>query len=351
MTMDAQKEVPRISPDVCELASGERIFIHLFRPEDAPGIGRLFHAVYGDSYPVRHFYEPKGLAKALETGAGYSIVARTQGGDIIGHIGLFRSSPYPGLYECGAGLVLPDYRKGGINLMLSNHVYERLGLELGLEEVWGEAVCNHVHMQKAVLRYKLVETGIEVDLMPAVTYAKEKSSSGRVASLAVFRTYTPRPHTVYLPPFYENALRFLYSELDDQRALALSVEDPPAGTASKASMETYNFAGVARIAFGAVGTDFESCFDDMEKELIKGGIKVIQVSVNLACPWTRGAVAALRGRGYFIGGILPRWMDDDALLMQKIMFRPCWEGIHLLSDRALEILRIIRDDWEQRNSL
>jgi GNAT superfamily N-acetyltransferase len=348
--MGDERKVPVIEPDVCELASGERIFIHLFRPKNAPGIGRLFEAIYGPNYPVRRYYSQEELAEGLETGDSYSIVARRESGDIVGHLGLFRSSPYPRLYECGAGLVLPEYRGGGISTLLSSHLYERLGPALGLEEIWGESVCNHVYQQKVVLKHQHVETGLEVDLMPAATYAKEKSSSGRVASVAASRCYIPRPHAVYLPPVYENALRRLYSELDDGRTLAVSGDDPPAGTASEFLLHVYGFAQVARIPFRVIGSDFESCFNGLENKALAGNIKVIQVSLNLACPWVRHAVEVLRGRGFFIGGILPRWFDDDALLMQKIMGRPGWEGIHLFSDRAREILGIVRNDWEEVTS-
>ena len=228
-----------------------------------------------------------------------------------------------------------------------NHTYERLAPVLGLEAIWGEAVCNHVYMQKAVRHHKHVETGLEVDLMPEETYAKEKSSSGRVASLIVFRSYVPRPHTVYLPPVYEDALRSIYSGLDDRRTLALSSEDLPAGVASQASIEIYDFPGVARIAFRAMGGDFESYFDKLEKEILTEKIKVVQVSINLACPSSARAAEVLRGRGYFLGGILPRWFGDDALLMQKIVGKPGWDGIHLFDERAEEILGIIRNDWEE----
>ncbi len=156
--MNAERKFFRIEPDECELTTGERIFIHLFRPEDAPGIGKLFQAVYGDGYPVKRFYNPEELAEALEKEENYSVVARTQSGDIIGHMGLFRSAPFAGLYETGGGLVLPEYRKAGINILMLDHVYQRLVPSLGLEETWGEAVCNHVFMQKTVARQKHVET-------------------------------------------------------------------------------------------------------------------------------------------------------------------------------------------------
>ena len=95
------RKVPQIEPDMCELASGEKIFIHLFRPEDAPGIGQLFHVVYGNEYPIKHFYNPPELLSALERGENYSIVARTEDGRIIGHMGVFRSS------TCRSALPVP----------------------------------------------------------------------------------------------------------------------------------------------------------------------------------------------------------------------------------------------------
>ncbi len=343
--MYSNKDLQSVVADEHELGSGERLFIHIFRPEDAMGIRRLFQAVYGDGYPVRHFYEPEKLAAALKMGENYSIVARKENGDVIGHMALFRSSPYGGVYEAGAGIIIPDYRKAGINRMLLDFAYERIAPELGLVEVWGEAVCNHVVMQKACQAYSHVETGLEVDLMPAEAYVKEKSASGRVASLLVFRSYIPRPHTVFLPAVHEDSLRFLYSGLDEPRTLDTSRENPPEGLSSDASTQVFDFARVARVAVTAMGADFESYFKKLENEKIPADTKVVQVWVNLACPWVGHAVEILRGRGYFIGGVLPRWFDDDGLLMQKINGRPDWEGINLFSERAGKILEIVKNDW------
>ena len=273
--------------EVFKLDTAEEVFVHLFRRDDAPGIGRLFRAVYGEKYPVKHFYDPALLMEAFEKGESYSIVARTGRGDIIGHMGLFRSSPSPRLYECGAGLVLPEYRKAGINHMMIQHVYEKMAAHIGMVEVWGEAVCNHEYMQKTVLHYKHVETGIEVDLMPAETYTKEKSSSGRVSSVVVFRAYVLKPHTVYIPPVYDSALRFLYSGLDDDRTLENGHLQPPAEIRSHASSRVFGFARVARVGVDSIGAEFDSY----------------------------------------------------------------WEGIRLFSDRAAEILRILKLDWEDCSQL
>ncbi len=336
-----------VEPETHDIGAGEKVTVGLFRPEDGPGIGRLFRAVYGDGYPVKAFYDPGALSEAYDAGANYSVVARRPDGQIIGHVAIFRSSPFRHLYEAGAGLVLPEYRKAGINKLMLTHLFETIAPRLGVEEVWGEAVCNHTIMQKAVLQYKHVETGLEVDLMPAEAYTKERSAAGRVASLVCFRAYRPRPHKVYLPKTYESFLRDLYSGLDDVRTLGVSENRFPEAEASNATTEVFEFAQVARIGVTGIGGDFESFHERLENGLVSSGIKVLQVWMNLACPWVGAAVEALGRKGYFIGGLLPRWFDDDGLLMQKIIGRPDWEGIQLLSDRAREILRMVRADWER----
>jgi GNAT superfamily N-acetyltransferase len=345
--MTIQQNIPQAEPEEHDTGAGERVVVSLFRPEDGPGIARLFRAVYGDGYPVRTFYDPAALMKAFESGESYSVAARKAGGEVIGHVALFRSSPYPNLYEAGAGLVLPEYRKEGINRLLLTHLYDKIAPGLGVEEVWGEAVCNHITMQKAVQHYRHVETGLEVDLMPAEAYETEKSASGRVASLLCFRAYQAGHHSVYLPPIYEKDLRYLYSGLDDLRNLAVSNEELPDGVFSHATSQTFEFARVVRIAVERIGVDFESYWHALENDILLTDVRVVQVWLNLACPCVGHAVSVLRDGGYFFGGLLPRWFDDDGLLMQKIIGRPDWEGIHLFSDRAGDILGMVRSDWEQ----
>jgi len=59
-------------------------------------------------------------------------------------------------------------------------------------------------------------------------------------------------------------------------------------------------------------------------------------------------VEVFRANGYFLGGLLPRWFDEDGLMMQKLFCPPEWEKIHLYTDRAKRISGIVRQD---RNSV
>ena len=69
-----------------------------------------------------------------------------------------------------------------------------------------------------------METALEIALMPAEAYDKEKSSSGRVAALLIFRRYASKPHRVYIPAVYERQLRFIYEGLDDVREVCVGCE-------------------------------------------------------------------------------------------------------------------------------
>jgi hypothetical protein len=328
-----------------EIDPGQSFEIDLFRPQDAEAVGHCFRSVYGEAYPVKTVYLPEKLIQENASGNLYTIVARTPKGDIVGHMALFRSAPCNFVYETGQGLVLPIYRRRGINNLLFKYAFEELPPKLGIEESFGEAVTNHIINQKYVSTYGHIETAIEVDLMPVEAYAKEQSSSGRVSSLDVFRSYKPKPHHIYIPPIYKDALEFIYAELDDQRIQSPASEVIVSDAASRASIVIYDHASVARINISDIGSDFESVIRNCEKQAFEQSVIVTQVWLKLDLPSIGAAVNILRSRGYFLGGPFPRWFDTDGLLMQKIATEPNWGGIQLYSQRAKNILEIIKQDW------
>jgi hypothetical protein len=325
---------------------GQSWEVDLFRPGDAVGVAGLFRSVYGEGYPIRTYVDPERLI--AENGAGriISSVARTPKGDIVGHTALFQSAPYPGIRESGAGAVHANYRGGkGIFTNLCAHGIEVAAREFGVEAVYGESVCNHVFTQKMTHSLGCVSQAVEVDLMPASAYEHEKSAPGRVASILDFKTIRPKPHAVYLPSAYEKALRFIYKGLDDQRDIAVSMKNVPTQRVSRVETRYFDFAQVARVAVPETGADFSQVFDRKEKEARERGSVVIQVWLNLSQPRVGEAVAILMEKGYFLGGVLPRWFDSDGLLMQRIWKVPDFDTIQLHFDRAKRILELVKADW------
>jgi len=331
-----------------EIKPGQDFQIELFKPEDAKGVTNLFRSIYGREYPVKTFLDPELLLKECEAGRVISSVAITADGDIVGHSALFLSAPYKGVYESGAGLVHKHYRGGqGIFTGLVAHGTEVAAKKFNLEGIFGESVCNHVFSQKMTNKLGFVTTSIEVDLMPAAAYAKEKSARGRVASLLDFKLYKPRFQKVFIPSVYEEMLSFIYSGFDDKRELIISSKALPDSEKTKINTQYFDFAKVARIAVWNAGADFKKVFAKKEEQLKKSGASVIQVWINLGNSWNHNVADILRKKRYFAGGVLPRWFDSDGMLMMKIDHTPHWEEITINFDHAKKILNLVQKDWQE----
>jgi hypothetical protein len=321
--------------------------IGLFEHRDGQGVADLFRKVYGDAYPVKLVYDPNALMAALETRENIPVVARTSDREVIAYQALYRSAPNPAVYEAGQGLVHPDFRGAGINTEISRYMRDVLIPDLSAESIFGEAVCNHTHMQRSWGGLGNIETAIEVDLMPREAYAAEGSASGRVSTLFMCRVPEKMSSITYLPPPYEKPLRLLYEGIEDRSDFRTGNASLPA-TGTEFAVQVFDFAGVARVAVNEAGDDFAVLMEQKEAELLARKIVVLQVWLRLSWPFVGRLTGILRGRGYFLGGLLPRWFPgSDGILMQKLAGPPNWDGIHLYSERAAEILSIVRSDWKE----
>ncbi|MBI5247987.1 MAG: hypothetical protein HY912_00705, partial [Desulfomonile tiedjei] len=321
--------------------------VDLFRSEDAAGVAQLFRSVHGEDYPIKIFYDPPELIRANQEGDYYSVVARSTGGEIVGIHNLFRSAPSRAVYEWGVGLVLKEWRSIGVSAAIERFMIESVVPELGMHTVFGEPVTIHLQMQKHSEQHGFQPTALEVGLMPGEAYFGEGVVSSRVSTLLSFRIYRNIPQKIFVPITYNEAIRFMYGDFTSGRTFLDSTEPIPTTAASEAKMDVFDFAKVARISFHETGSDFAERLSDLESKAVVKGSIVIQVWLKLTSPWIGSVVSWLQTSGFFIGGVLPQWFDDDGLLMQKILFTPDFESIQLYSDRALRMRDIVKSDWQR----
>lgn len=318
-----------------------------FQPGDAEQVVRLFVEVYGDDYPIRRVYDPQQLIEAAGSDSYLPFVARSETGQVISYAALCRSAPYRGIYELVQGIVSSDFRGAGIGRTMFEYVEHLLTTLPGAETYFGESVCNHLHSQKACAHIKSIDTGLELDLMPGAVYAKDTPDTGRIAVLDSFRSFVSKPHRIYLPERYEEIVRYLYDGFDDQRTLSLSTAKIPSGQRTILSVKQHSEIGVVRLAVTEAGEDLIQQLDAVLGECAGQAVKVIQLWLKSSQPWIGEAVELVRERGFYFGGIFPRWFDDDGIMLQKIAGRPNWEGIKLHSERALNIRDAVFKDWSQ----
>lgn len=323
------------------------IEIDFFRPSDAVGVARLFLEVYGHDYPIKVYTTPELLIEENKTGRIISSVARTEQGEIVGHVALFLSAPYKKSYESGAGLILPAYRGLGLNGPLLAHSFQKTSQRFEMEEIFGEAVCNHILMQKTSQNLGARSGVLEVDLMPASTYQHEKSATGRVSVMLGFITVKPKPHSLYLPSIYSSQLKTIYAGLEVERTFLPAQDIPPKHLYSRGQMEVMETAGMARISLSQIGDDFSRFIGAKEKEAREKKAEVIQVLLPLGIADIGYATEILRSQGFFLGGPLPRWFDTDGFLMQKVFHIPDWGSIKTYSPQDHLLLELTKEDWEK----
>ena len=325
----------------------EEMEISLFRPEDAPGVAELFRAVYGEGYPVKVYYHPDQLVAAVAAGDIIQVVARAGQGRVVGVESMFHTAPFEGVYEMGAGLVLAEFRNRGLSKALNRHLTEEVIPQGKVAMAFGEPVCNHVFQQKAREGLGYVNTALEVDLMPAAAYSREGSASGRVAALMGFKGYQERVHEVWLPGRHAWQLREIYQGTGQERIFREADPSARLRGATQLKAQVFDFAQTARVAVPAAGADLAERLDELLAELRGRGVVVAQAWLDLASPAVGAAVEVLRARGFFLGGLLPRWFDQDGLLLQKVYGLPNWEEIQVASTRSLRILEMVRQDWRE----
>lgn len=342
----------RLAREAYQVPPGQRLGVRRMTPEDALGVARLFFAVYGASYPFETYYVPERLVEANLRGDVLSAVAFTRSGDVVAHAALYRSSaPFRGLFEAGQATVLPAYRSTFAMPAIGELLFEKVApSEEGIEAVFGEAVTLHVATQRFGAMAGLVETGIEVGLMPAATYAGEGAGSDRISTVLAFRVLRDAPRPLFLPAEYASELRGLLPALGLPRELSPAAAAAPPGSTTRLSPLFYDEAGVARLNVEATGEDFDAVLREAEGEARRRGCEVVQAFVNLGEAACGAAVAALRARGFFFGGVLPRWFDTDGLLLQRLPALPRLDALLLDAERSREILALVRADLERNPS-
>ncbi len=332
-----------------QVEAGQDFAVERFRPEDAIGVAGLFLSVYGDGYPQKQYYDPEWLIAANASNEVVSVVARTAKGDIVSHMAVYRgAAPNPRLYELGIGLTLPQYRGRQAAGVIAGHLVKLLP-SLGLDGAFGEAVCNHTVTQKIAYAAGFAGTAVELDLMPAGIYDAGKSAAGRVTCLFSFLPLNDPPQTLYVPEIHQEPIRFILEGMPEGRTVEPAALTPQRA-GSRVTSKIFDFASVSRCQVMACGEDIAAELEGVEREASAKSCTTRQVFLALADPGIGRAAAFLRGKGYFLGGLVPRWFEDgDGLLLQRLMHPPGFSQVKLWDDRARHLLALVEAGWRAVN--
>jgi acyl carrier protein len=340
--------VGRILENRQEVEAGRSYAVGPLRPGDGQGIAQLFYAIYGDRYPVEDYYIPERVEALNAQGNLLTVVARLDTGTVAGQGAYYQSSPpNKALFEFGQVMVDPAYRHTPMAARIIREM-DRLSRAMPQAQgFFGEAVCTHLVTQKLVDRQGYSECGLEVSLMPSGAYEKEGAGSHRVSCLLAARIDRDRRMALHLPDCYRQELAFILEGFSLDRDVLFGGPDRPTAPETVFERRRFEFAQVERVQASCIGGDFPGRAAALDQEAVARGLAVVQVFVNAGDPGAAFAVAALRERGFFLGGLVPLWFGTDGLLMQKLYVAPEFDAINLYSARGKAILEFVRADYSR----
>lgn len=350
---DARAEVlASLKAGYAELTPGQKVEHRVFRPEDAPGVARLFYQVYGEDYPVDAPYVPELLIEANRAGRIRTLVSVAADGSVVGQAAFYQSSPpNKRLYEFGQMLVDKAYRNTFVASRLHQFIFRNMfGQMEGVDGEFGEAVCHHLVTQKMSRGAQYMECGLEVGLMPQAAYAGE-GVTGRVSCLLHVRVNNGGAGALFLPACWRGQVEAILPFWPLERDIRLSGPESsaPAGSLTELAVERFGLADMTRLDVHRIGADFPV---RLEAELAAArsvGHVLVQVFLNLGESWCGQAAEALRQAGFFFGGFLPLWFGatgpgPDALLAQRFLEPVRLAVLKTQSEAGAEVVRLTLDD-------
>jgi GNAT superfamily N-acetyltransferase len=324
--------------------------IDLFKPEDAEGVVDIYRAIYGGYFPIPEIYHAVWHIKQAQSNDSLRVVARLPDGRIIGTAALFRSVPTNiQLYESGGLMVRQEYRNQKIAAQLAHYIYNSLQARYAIGQIWAEAVCDHLFSQRLSIENGYTACALELDIMPEDVSQKRSGSNiahSRVSELVVFKAYNQNRQLVYLPAAYEDALTKLYAPFQFGHQFLIPGSKRVTELSTNADIDSTS-NGLTRISVTQIGTDFTAWLDRTDNELKNSESMAYQVILPLDTPLIDPAAEMLRNKGYWLGGLLPRWFGHDGLLMQKTVHEPDFSKIKVYSQPGEAVLAMVAADYNE----
>lgn len=313
--------------------------------ENAAKVSDIFRVLYGDRFPASYVYRAEGVMGEIDAGRLAASLALAPDGEAIGYASVFKTAPNPALWEGGNLLVAPGGDRGDLAWDLFQH-YLQPGRIPGppSDGLFVEAVCHHYFTQLGCAKAGFVDCALVLDQMNGADFVERAPETDRVACLLQFLEQSEPNGTCYLPEPYFEALSMLLGQLHPRNIRSGGAPLPDRGETVR-SDSWFAGAGMWRVSVSSVGARWGTVLNELLDQARERGVTSLQVVLSTEMPHMTALVEEMRRRGFFLGGLFPRWFGNDGVMMQNVLGKePDFEGIKLYGDTAKTLLEFIRND-------
>lgn len=313
---------------------------------NAARVASVFRAIYGNDFPVAYVYDADLLMAELLSGKLIAALACDDDDRAVGYISCYRCAPNPRLWEVGNLLVVPEYSASSLALSLTDYFLQPENLPRGFNDgIVDEAVCHHYFTQVSCAKAGMVDCALAVDQLDGASFKQHRPETSRVACLLQFLEYSAVSEPCHLPQRYVGILRRVLEPLCARHLLASDAPLPTSGE-TISSDHWWAAAGTWRVAVSRVGSDWGEFLDRLLRQAHERRAVSLQLVLSTDQSCLDEAVEAMRRRGFFLGGLFPRWFGADGIMLQQVLGQaPDFTGIKLYGRVAKELLEFIETDW------
>ena len=315
--------------------------------QNAAHVAGVFRAIYGDDFPVAYVYDADLLLAEIAGERLAAALAVNADGCPAGYVSCYKCAPNPRLWEGGNLIVVPEYSASSLALSLADHFLQPGNLPSGRSDgIFGEAVCHHYFTQVSCAKAGMTAAALALDQLDGASFKQHRPQTARVACLLQFLEFAEASAPCHLPRRYDGILRRMLASLRPRRLLAGDAPLPTVGE-TQSNDDWYAAAGTWRVSVSRIGGDWEAFLDRMLDEARTRRAISLQIVLSADHPCIDAAVEAMRQRGFFLGGMFPRWFGADGVMLQQVFGKvPDFDGIRLYEPQAKELLEFIETDWK-----
>jgi hypothetical protein len=275
----------------------------LMQPEDAAGVTRCFHEVYGDTYPTAYFYDPAKLVELNRAGTLVSAVAISDlTGEVVGHSAAQRYGSSANA-EAGFSVVVPAHRKGNLTIPICEVMVKEVA-RFGIHRLISHEVTNHPAMQILGARLGFKPCAVALGAMPAGTTFKkmnENLSQRESCVVLMYFCVLPEPVFVCAPAHHRAMVERIYDAIGKPATFQHLPEPSGAGQVEIQINRAWN---IADIQVRYTGTETAA---DIRRHLSKlTEVEKIDI-VYLELPLDQGGIDGVcrdaEAMGFFFAGL------------------------------------------------
>ena len=348
--MDIALRRPRLPlhPDQCDQPAAAppdaaEVVIDHPRPADAAGVAACFRAVYGEAYLHPDVYDPARYLADIARGDLIAVVARDQGGAVVGHLAL-EMGPGPAVAERGEAVVLPAWRGRGLLERMTERLFVD-GRQKGLAGIYAAPLTIHVFSQKNDAHANMPTCAVLLGVEPEESHPSGlpfPTAGQRQSYLRAFRYLAPpTPRAVGPAGPYADVVRNLFGVLGAKVVPAgASVMPAPTRLAAMPSPRGY-----AHVTVESIGRDIGGAIASSLAELALKGARTVRLSLPLASDDLGRAIVAARALGFFFSGLGPGFSGDaDVLELQRLSEPLDTRKLQILTDQTRALLEFVEGD-------